>query len=192
MAQDDKRRRILDAAVVVFARSGFYTSKVADVAREAGVADGTIYLYFKNKEDLLIQVFMDTMDRVLERQHEVLSQCVDPVEKLRSFIKVHYEATGSDQALAEVITVELRQSARFMRDTEMRAFGRYLGVCARIVQEGQDKGVLARHLPARFVARAIFGMLDELSLEWATGDDRSSLDVVCDQTVALVLRGVQQ
>ena len=191
MAQDDKRRRILDAAVTVFARSGFYTSKVADVAREAGVADGTIYLYFKNKEDLLIQVFMDTMDRVLQRQDEALADCRDPIEKLRRFITVHFEVAGGSPALAEVITVELRQSAKFMRATEMKPFGRYLGIIARIVTEGQEIGVFSRDVQARFVARALFGMLDELALEWATSAQDAEMTALCDQAISLVVNGLR-
>ncbi|MEC9072095.1 MAG: TetR/AcrR family transcriptional regulator [Myxococcota bacterium] len=190
MGQDDKRRRILDAAVTVFARSGFYTSKVADVASEAGVADGTIYLYFKNKEDLLIQVFMDTMERVLHRQDEALAGCVDPIEQLRRFITVHFEVAGSSPALAEVITVELRQSAKFMRATEMKPFGRYLGIIARIVAEGQEKGVFRRDIQPRFVARALFGMLDELALEWATSEQEQEMTDLRGQAVSVVLGGL--
>ena len=77
----DKRRRILDAAVSVFAQHGFYNAKVSQIAKEAGVADGTIYLYFKNKEDILIQVFIDAMDEILRRQEEAIGQVSDPIDR---------------------------------------------------------------------------------------------------------------
>lgn len=191
MAQQDKRRRILDAAVTVFARNGFYSSKVAHIAREAGVADGTIYLYFKNKEDLLIQVFLDSMELALDRQSKALVSVEDPAEKLEIFIRTHFDVVSQSPAFAEVLTVELRQSGRFMHSTDMTLFGRYLGVIARLVAQGQEKGAFNRTLDPRRVARALFGALDELALEWATSNPRPDIEDIRDQTIALFLGGVR-
>ena len=190
MGQPDKRRKILDAAVRVFAKHGFYNSKVSGIAREAGVADGTIYLYFKNKEDLLIQVFLDTMDHILERQEAALTKLRDPVEKLRTFVRIHFEIVMESPALAEVITVELRQSSKFMRATEMKPFGRYLGIIARTVAEGQQAGVFTKLSEPRRVARALFGVLDEFALEWAMDQRKSSLQDAVDQTLYIFLDGL--
>ncbi|MCB9729612.1 MAG: TetR/AcrR family transcriptional regulator [Deltaproteobacteria bacterium] len=191
MTQPDKRRKILDAAVSVFARNGYYSSKVSDIAREAGVADGTIYLYFKNKEDLLIQVFLDTMNVILERQEQVLAGMTDPTERLRAFITTHFDLVSSSPALAEVVTVELRQSSKFMRSTDMKPFGRYLGIIARIVQEGQEGGFFASTVPARRVARALFGVLDEFALEWAMAEQPAPLSEVAEETTQLFLEGLR-
>lgn len=190
MAQPDKRRRILDAAVQVFAQFGFYNSKVSQVAKEAGVADGTIYLYFKNKDDILIQVFIDSIDEILRRQEEALADIVDPVEKLSTFARVHFDSVAESRALAEVITVELRQSSKFMRNTDMKPFGRYLAMIAHIVEEGQAHGAFSPRLNPRLAARAFFGAIDELALEWAMGRRQSSLSDACEQTVDLFLSGL--
>ncbi|MGM0577029.1 MAG: TetR/AcrR family transcriptional regulator [Myxococcota bacterium] len=190
MSQPDKRRKILDAAVRVFARSGYYSSKVSDIARDAGVADGTIYLYFKNKEDLLIQVFLDTMDQILERQEEVLAGITEPAERMNRFIHTHFDLVSSSPALAEVITVELRQSSKFMRSTDMKPFGRYLGLIARIVEDGQDRGSFNPGLEPRRVARALFGVLDEFALEWAMSERKTSLEEAADATASLFLNGL--
>ena len=186
----DKRRRILDAAVSVFAQHGFYNAKVSQIAKEAGVADGTIYLYFKNKEDILIQVFIDAMDEILRRQEEAIGQVSDPLDRLRTFIRVHFASVAESRAMAEVITVELRQSSKFMRNTDMKPFGRYLGMIARIIDDGVRSGVFAPASDPRLIARAIFGAVDELALEWAMSDRNASLDVAGNRVADLFLSGL--
>ena len=185
-----KRERILDAAERVFAQRGFYAAKVADIAREAGVADGTIYLYFKNKEDILIQVFIDAMDEILRRQDEGLADIADPIVKLRTFIRVHFASVAESRAMAEVITVELRQSSKFMRNTDMKPFGRYLSMIARIIEEGVRAEAFAPSSDPRLIARAIFGAVDELALEWAMSDRHSSLDEASSRVADLFLSGL--
>jgi TetR/AcrR family fatty acid metabolism transcriptional regulator len=186
----DKRRRILDAAVSVFAQHGFYNAKVSQIAKEAGVADGTIYLYFKNKEDILIQVFIDAMDEILRRQEEALTSLLDPAQRLRTFIRVHFASVAESRAMAEVITVELRQSSKFMRSTDMKPFGRYLGMIARIIDDGVRSGAFAPASDARLAARAIFGAVDELALEWAMSDRHASLDEASTRVADLFLSGL--
>ena len=186
----DKRRRILDAAVSVFAQHGFYNAKVSQIAKEAGVADGTIYLYFKNKEDILIQVFIDAMDEILRRQEEALAGITDPIDRLRTFIRVHFASVAESRAMAEVITVELRQSAKFMRNTDMKPFGRYLAMIARIVDDGVRSGAFAESSVPRLIARAVFGAVDELALEWAMSDRHQSLDEASSHVADLFLSGL--
>jgi TetR/AcrR family fatty acid metabolism transcriptional regulator len=192
MEQPSKRRRILDAAVEIFSRYGFYNSKVAQVAKAAGVADGTIYLYFKNKEDILIQVFEDTMEEANSRQRMALDGLTSATEKLRTFVRVHFELVGRNPALAEVLTVELRQSSKFMRDADMRSFGRYLAIGARIVAEGQASGEFSPDLRPRRVARMLFGAIDELALEWAVSARSKSVEEAYSQTVRVFLNGLSR
>ena len=190
MAHPDKRERILQGAVRVFARRGFYNSKVSEIAREAGVADGTIYLYFKSKDDILIQLFVSTVDELLKRQEESLEGVTGPVQKLRTVVDNHFAFVADSAALAEVITVEFRQSSKFMRGTDMKPFGRYLGIIARIVEEGQQLGTFRAELQPRRMARMLFGAIDELALEWAMGDRTSSLKAACTQTIDTFLYGL--
>ena len=192
MEQPSKRRRILDAAVDVFSRYGFYNSKVSQVAKAAGVADGTIYLYFKNKEALLIQIFEDTMEQLSSRQRMALDGLESATDRLRTFVRVHFEMVGRNPELAEVLTVELRQSGKFMRDADMRVFGRYLGIAARIVAEGQASGEFSPDLRPRRVARMLFGAIDELSLEWAMSARRKLVEEAYSQTVRVFLNGLSR
>jgi TetR/AcrR family fatty acid metabolism transcriptional regulator len=116
MAKNNKKDLIINAAIKVFADKGFYTANVADVAKEAGVADGTIYLYFKNKDDLLISLFETKMEEILQRFASLLDSNRNAEEKLRQFIHLYFQMIEEDQNLAEVFQVELRQSSKFLKD----------------------------------------------------------------------------
>ena len=163
---DDKHRKIIDAAVKVFAEYGFHNSKISQIAKEAGVADGTIYLYFKNKDDILITLFEEKLGEIIERITRDIANEQDPVAKLRLFINYHLSMMESYQDLAEVLTVELRQSHKFMKEYIPEKFAEYLKVISAIIREGKDKGVFAEDLKPGIVKRALFGALDEIALEW--------------------------
>jgi TetR/AcrR family fatty acid metabolism transcriptional regulator len=110
----EKYQRIIEAAIKVFAKKGFYNSKVSDVAEEADVADGTIYLYFKNKDDLLISIFEHSMDFFFQQAKDHLQGIESPSEKLKKFIALHLALVQKNQNLATVIQIELRSSHKFM------------------------------------------------------------------------------
>jgi TetR/AcrR family fatty acid metabolism transcriptional regulator len=166
----DKRERILDAAERIFARDGFFTSKVADVAKEAGVADGTIYLYFKSKDDLLISLFESRMERL----NRSLAAAVEPhptaLAKLTAFIHTYCGQVKAQPAVAEVLTVELRQSSKFMREYQNPKFADFLKLLGGIIAEGQASREFADSVPPAVAARMIFGILDELSTAWVLSE----------------------
>ena len=165
----DKRQRILDAAVRVFAERGFFHSRVNDVAEAAGVAGGTIYLYFKNKDDLLISLFEDRMDFILGTLRAALAEESDATARLRRFIELHFQLVESDPALADVLSVELRQSSKFVREYKAHKFYEYLGVAEEILREGVDDGFFRSDLDPKVFRRALFGALDEVTLTWVHG-----------------------
>ena len=164
-----KRERILDAAEKVFADRGFFAAKVADVAREAGVADGTIYLYFKNKDDLLVSLFearMEVVNRVLS---EAVATATAPRAQLTAFVRAYLALIAEQPTAAEVLTIELRQSTKFMREYHAHGFGELLRLLAGVIARGQACGELSTTVPATHAARMIFGVLDELALAWLLG-----------------------
>ena len=198
MARDkgpDKRQRILDAALKVFAERGFYNAKVSEVARAAGVADGTIYLYFENKDDLLIQLFEDRMEYIIRRlNHELERTQGTPLEKIRSLIHLHVDLAIHDPDLAEFITVELRQSGKFVREYENPQFVQYLRTLRDIIEEGQRTGSIRTGLDSRLLVRAIFGALDEVLLTLTLASRARSVDVhlSADQLADLLLEGMAE
>jgi TetR/AcrR family fatty acid metabolism transcriptional regulator len=171
VSREDKRRRIIDAAVEVFAEKGFFGARVSEIADAAGVADGTIYLYFKSKDDILISLFEEKMAEILARFVGILQELEDPEAKLRRYIIEHLRLVAEQPKLMQVLTVELRQSARFMKEYSPQAFARYLALVGGILEEGQKKGVFRKNLDPAIFRRALFGAIDEISLEWVLRRD---------------------
>ncbi|WP_373044456.1 TetR/AcrR family transcriptional regulator [Vulgatibacter sp.] len=186
----DKRERILEAAVRVFASKSFYTATVAEIAREAGVADGTIYLYFKNKDDLLICLFEERMGEINEGMHQAVSACERPLDRLKAFIRRHLSEVERRPELAEVLTVELRQSAKLMKEYKATAFGAYLDILSTILDSGLADGSIRPDVDVKAVRRAIFGALDEVALSWLLGGRRFDLGKNAEQLAEIFARGL--
>jgi TetR/AcrR family fatty acid metabolism transcriptional regulator len=164
----ERRAAILDAAVETFAQRGFHQARVSDVARQAGVADGTIYLYFKSKDDLLISLFEEKMEEIVEAFRVEVHRHELAQDRLRCFIELHLRMVAERPTLAEVMTVELRQSSKFMREYKAPQFGAYLALLSEIISYGQERGEISASLDPSLTRRIIFGALDELSLYWVS------------------------
>lgn len=186
----DKREAILRAATSVFASNGYFNSKVADIAREAGVADGTVYLYFKSKEDILHSIFDRTMEEVIAEGRKQLEAISDPREKLRRIALLHLERMGADRALAVVFQVELRGSTKFMEEFSAAGFAEYLGLIHGVIVEGQSAGVFRAGLNAKVAAKVFFGALDEMATNWILSKRRYRLAPLAEQVLDIFLNGV--
>lgn len=186
----DKRRRILDAAVKVFAEKGFFQARVSDIARKAGVADGTIYLYFKNKDDLLISIFEEKMKEINVKFREALASETDPLERFRKLIAMHLAGFQAYPELAAVLQVELRQSSRFMREYKKVELKKYLDLMGDVVQEGQARGVFRKDVPLGLVKRFIFGTLDEVVSTWVMAGRSYDLESLTDPLTDLFVHGL--
>ena len=162
----EKRDRILRAAVKIFSRKGFFNSKVSEIARSAEVADGTIYLYFKNKDDLLISLFEEKMGEVVEDVRRRIAVGGNALEKLKIFIENHMDLLEREAGLVEVLQVELRQSTKFLKDYTPVKFFEYLEIISGILEEGKREGVFRPDMDISIARRAIFGALDELCLTY--------------------------
>ncbi len=187
----DKRERILGAAVRVFAKKGFHATRVSEVAKAAGVADGTIYLYFKSKDELLVSLFEDRVERLLRYLHEELPKSAGAPEKLKRIVELQLGLLEGERNLAEVVTVILRQSTKLMKEYAAPKFMAYLDAIARVVAEGQASGELRGDLSPHLAARAIFGALDGVTMTWALGKaDRGGLVRASGQLAEMILGGL--
>src|SRR2546422_1801706 len=186
----DKRAAILRAATRVFARNGYFNSKVADIARAAEVADGTVYLYFKSKEEILHSIFDQNMAEAIAAGGQLIENLDDPREKLRRIAKLHLERLGADRDLAVVFQVELRGSTKFMEEFSAAGFAEYLGVIRSTIEEGQRAGVFRAELNAKVAAKILFGALDEMATNWILSKRRYKLPPLVDTVLDIFLNGV--
>ena len=187
----NKHKRIIDAAIKIFAKKGFFHAKISEIAKEADVADGTIYLYFKSKDDILINIFEEYMDKLIERIQTELAEEEDPVSKLKRFIQLHFVLAENNPNLAEVITVELRQSNKFMKEYDNVKFRDYLNLISSVIREGQAQGVIRRDVIPAVIKRALFGALDEVTLPWALSKRKKySIEELSEQITNIFVGGI--
>ena len=183
MKSPDQHRKIILAATKVFAKKGFFNARISDIAKEAKVADGTIYLYFANKLDILLSVFAQETEKLIEEVNTLLNAEADVQKKLIIFISHHLQAMRKNRPLAEVIHIELRQTSKLIREYRTNTFSEYLDLIAAIIREGQEKGVFRAEIDVQLAKLALFGALDETSRLWlANGTD---LDHAASQLAAL-------
>lgn len=186
----NKRAAILRAATRVFARNGYFNSKVADIARVADVADGTVYLYFKSKEEILHSIFDQNMAEAIAAARKLLQDLQDPREKLRRIALLHLQRLGADRDLAVVFQVELRGSTKFMQEFSAAGFAEYLEMLRRTFEEGQRAGVFRKGLNAKIVAKVLFGALDEMATNWIISRRNYALAPMADVVMDVFLNGV--
>jgi len=186
----DKREALLRAAIDTFAARGFFNAQVADIARAAGVAAGTVYLYFRSKDDLLISIFEMVMKEAITAGRDTIERLDDPIAQLRAIARLHLDRMGRDRALAIVFQVELRQSTKFMERFSAGHLREYLGIIRDIVARGQSRGTFRAELNPTLAAKLLFGMLDELATNWILSRRKYSLVSEANAVVELFVRGV--
>ena len=185
-----KREAILRAATRVFARNGYFNSKVADIARAANVADGTVYLYFKSKEEILHSIFDQSMAEAISSGRKLIEKISDPKEKLRRIAMLHLERLGADRDLAIVFQVELRGSTKFMQEFSAAGFAEYLGLLRTTFEEGQRSGIFRKDLNPKLVSKILFGALDEMATNWIISKRSYKLEPMAEVVMDIFLNGV--
>ncbi|MEW5982648.1 MAG: TetR/AcrR family transcriptional regulator [Acidobacteriota bacterium] len=191
-AKPDKYDLILRAATHVFARRGFFNAQVADVARDAGVAAGTVYLYFRSKDDLLASIFERWMDEGISEGRAALEGLTDPVARLREIARRHLDRLGRDRDTAVVFQVELRQSTKHMERFSASQLREYLGIIRGVIVEGQKTGAFRQDVNPTLAAKVFFGALDEMATNWMLSRRRYSLAAEADAIVDLLVGGMAQ
>jgi len=186
----DKRDALLRAAIETFAARGFFNAQVADVARTAGVAAGTVYLYFRGKDDLLISIFEKTMKEAIAAGRDSIAALGDPLARLRAIARLHLDRMSRDRALAVVFQVELRQSTKFMERFSTTHVREYLGIIRDVIAQGQGQGVFRKDLNPTLASKLLFGMLDEMATNWILSKRKYSLTAEADAIVDLFVHGV--
>jgi TetR/AcrR family transcriptional regulator, fatty acid metabolism regulator protein len=169
MKATNKHSKIINAATKVFAKKGFFNARISDIAKEAKVADGTIYLYFNNKFDILISVFEEEIGSLIEQVQKLLAGEDDPRRMLEIFATKHLTVMKKNKNLAEVIQIELRQSAKLIKDYRNNKFSEYVNIISSIIKLGQEQNIYRQSIRPGIAKRAFFGALDETSRIWTVG-----------------------
>jgi TetR/AcrR family fatty acid metabolism transcriptional regulator len=187
----EKYQRILQAAVKVIAEKGYFQARVADIAARAGVAEGTIYLYFRNKEEILMAAIDSAFRGFLERARTELEHVREPRARLRRLGELHLETLGANRDLAAVFQTELRQSAKFLAQFSRHRLVEYFDLIREVVREGQRQGVFRREISDKIAANCFFGALDEMVTSWVLSERDYPLAGAADAVVDVILAGME-
>ncbi|MCP4104914.1 MAG: TetR/AcrR family transcriptional regulator [Desulfobacteraceae bacterium] len=187
---NDKYHRILEAAVRVFAKQGFFQSTVSQIAKEAGVADGTIYLYFKNKDDILVQFFSYKTKEVFGMFGDEVEKADNAIDKLRNLTQRHLEEFQRDRDMAIVYQTLTHHNNRIIEDKINEITKMYLDIVADIVEQGQEEGTMRRDLYLSLVKRFILGSLNEVINTWLYSGGNYDLVSMADPLIDLFIRGI--
>ncbi|MCY7574023.1 TetR/AcrR family transcriptional regulator [Bacillus pumilus] len=187
-----KYMQIIDAAVVVIAENGYHQSQVSKIAKQAGVADGTIYLYFKNKEDILISLFKEKMGQFIERMETDIQKKPSAKEKLLLLIEEHFRMLAQNHHLALVTQLELRQSNLELRLKINEVLKGYLNMLESILAEGKKTGEFRQNLDVRLARQMVFGTIDETATTWVMNDQKYDLPALAENVRDLLLNGIHQ
>jgi TetR/AcrR family transcriptional regulator, fatty acid metabolism regulator protein len=184
-----KYMQIIDAAVIVIAENGYHQAQVSKIAKQAGVADGTIYLYFKNKEDILISLFEEKMGEFVEKIEEKIAGKVTAEEKLLMMIETHFQLLSDDHHMAIVTQLELRQSNKELRLRINAVLRGYLQVIDKIILNGIETGEFSSDLDVRLARQMIFGTIDEAVTSWVMNEEKYDLMTLASPVHRLLING---
>jgi len=190
MRDPDKPQQIIEAAVRVFAREGYYNSRVSDIAREAGIAAGTIYLYFRTKDDILVTLFRDKMAEFVSALRKAIAGEPDAASKVRRLVSLHFSMLEENPDLAEVVQVELRQGQKFFRGASSQEIGAYFALIGSVLEEGVAEGRFRSSLPVKVATKMLFGAMDQMATSWVLGKRGYQLVDTADAVAEIFLQGV--
>jgi len=187
----DKREAILQAAKVVFAKEGYHYSTVSNIAKKAGIGDGTVYLYFENKEDILKKLFHETIYHefvpLVERN---VNHTRDATIQLYELVRTHFEFFDNDFDLAKVIQVESRQSNPSVREAMKEGMHRYFRLIESIIANGQEQLIFRTDVSPRTMRKMIFGSMDEVVSNWVMGNRKYSLMSKVEDVYKLLIQAI--
>lgn len=186
-----KYKQIIDAAVIVIAENGYHQAQVSKIAKQAGVADGTIYLYFKNKEDILISVFQEKMGVFVSELEKIIAKDASAADQLGMMINSHFSLLANDLHLAIVTQLELRQSNHDIRMKINNVLRGYLKLMDRILISGIESGEFDQNMDIRLARQMVFGTMDETITTWVMNDHKYDLVELAPKVQRLLLKGMQ-
>ena len=188
--KSEKKRRIEAAAIQVMAQNGYHRTTVSQIARAAGVADGTIYLYFENKDDLLLKTIDEITERFIQDGIKILATKDSPIECLRMWARLHLENLGSDENLACIFQIELRHNVSLMKRFSETKLRKYFSYVEGYIHKAQDQGQVRTDINPWLAAKILFGALDEAATNWVLSNKDYDLVDMAEPTLDILLNGM--
>ncbi|MCD4829922.1 MAG: TetR/AcrR family transcriptional regulator [Candidatus Cloacimonetes bacterium] len=186
-----KRRAILEAAIESFAQKGFHNTRIADVAQQAQVADGTVYLYFQNKDELLIKAFEEMFDANLQRIRDEVDKQETGIDRLNRFFELHVELFTENPRIAQFMAVELRQSPEFYNKyPEYSPFKSYMSYMRQLCDQAVNEGEV-RPINTEALIMIIFGTIDFVLTEWSVKGRVFSLGIIKNDIMDIIRFGTR-
>ena len=186
----EKYQRILDAAVDVIAENGYFHSPVSAIAARAGVADGTIYLYFKSKDDVLRTAIDSTFGSFYCKVEEQFRTMHDPREQLEYIARLHLESASVNRSMAILMQTEMRQSAKFIAEFSHHHLVRYIQVVREVIRRGQQHGLFRPDVSDGVVAHCMFGAIDELLSSAVFTNREYDAQATAAQVIDVLMHGI--
>lgn len=176
----------------VFAERGFHSARVADIAARAGVADGTVYLYFRNKEEILMAAINSAFDAFMKHARIELEKIVSPIDKLKHLAYLHMDKLGSNRDMAVVLQMELRQSVRFLEAFSHHQMVEYFSLVRECIRQGQQQGLVRADINEKIAANCFFGAIDEMVTSWVLAEEDYPLSQAADSVTNVILKGLER
>lgn len=189
--QEEKRVRILESAAKVFAREGFYNAKIKDVAQEAGVAHGTVYLYFSSKEDLLISLFRENLSELIQYVQSEIQKEKNAEDKLRRMMSLQIELIETNPELTALMLVEFPQTGKFLSSDSINELAAYIDMIANILKEGMAEGIFDNSIDVDVVATVIYSGIQGIATRWVLEEMKYPLKKVADEISKVFLDGIR-
>ena len=189
--QEEKYNRILEAATRVFAREGFHSAKIEDVAKEAGVAHGTVYLYFGGKDDVLISIFQENLEELVEYVGSEVEKEANAEDKLRRMISLQIELIETNSELAELMLVEFPQTGKFLNNSVIHDLAAYIDMIADILKEGLAEGAFDDSIDVNVVATVVYSGIQGIATRWILEEMKYPLNKVAKEISEVFLSGIK-
>jgi TetR/AcrR family fatty acid metabolism transcriptional regulator len=187
----EKYDRILEAAIEVVAEKGFQYARIADIASRAGVADGTVYLYFDNKDHILRAAIDSAFEQFSSRVQTALAANANPIEQLRAIARLHIETLVNRRNLAVILQTQIRQSEKFLEQFSHHSFVDYINLVRESIRNGQRDGLIRSEISDRVAALCLFGALDEMISSWLITGKPIDPDQTAAQVLDILLNGIR-
>ena len=188
--KNEKKQRIREAAIRIMARHGYHGTTVSQIAKAANVADGTLYLYFENKDDLLLKILDEIMQHFIREGKEVLDKVASPLDRLKALAELHLKNLGSDHDLACIFQIELRHNAQLMKTFSETKLRGYFSIIEGLIKEAQGAGQIRADLDPWITTKILFGALDEMATNWVLRKKDYPLERMAVPTLDVLLHGM--